>query len=446
MLIAVACLSWVAIANGFPLVFSDTGTYLATALQFRYPLDRPPVYGLAILLPVRLAGPWGIVAVQAIGSVLLLHPALTIGRGPLRPTLWLAACILLAIGSSLPWLVGQIMPDLATGFLPLVIFALMARPGAAMPRWHRLGLTGILALLIGVHLSHIPLSVGLLALTIGGLCLTGVPIRQAIRRAVAPAAAIALSVLGLSSMNLIAEDEFKPSLSSDMFILARLLDGHVAQPVLARLCATQPLVHCAIRPLVDDPRSEKPGQAYLWDPRSPLLTPALSKDRARTVAEQKRIIHAVLREDPMGVLALGGRGFVAQLTTVRTGVLPPYGPEMNISHVLATSLPTEMPAFRHGLQQRDALNRLKIFPDVAIAGTIAALLPVMALWAARRRRWPLLGLMALVAATLLLNAAVTGALSGPDDRYQSRVLWLLPLVAIRFLLEWRSAQKAASRP
>ena len=60
-----------------------------------------------------------------------------------------------------------------------------------------------------------------------------------------------------------------------------------------------------------------------------------------------------------------------------------------------------------------------------MAVAIVLLLPLMLLWAMRRRQWSLIGLTGLVVATLLLNAAITGDLSGPDDRYQSRVLWLL---------------------
>jgi hypothetical protein len=33
-------------------------------------------------------------------------------------------------------------------------------------------------------------------------------------------------------------------------------------------------------------------------------------------------------------------------------------------------------------------------------------------------------------AGIAANAAVTGALSGPHDRYQARIAWLLPLAAI----------------
>jgi hypothetical protein len=425
-------LSWVAIANGFPLVFADSGTYLRIPLELYYPTDRPPIYGLAIGLPLWVIGIWGIVAVQAIGSALIIAMTLSIGWGRLRPLDVVATCAFLAVASSLPWFVGQIMPDLATGFIPLILFALLARP-ADTPLWHRAGLGAVLTLLIAVHLSHVLLASGLLVLAAIAMLLTGTARRETVRRSLPAALAILLALLGLSSLNRVAGYEFRPALSSDTFLLARLFDGHVAQPTLARLCRGQALAHCAVRSLVDDPAIAKPGQAYLWDQRSPIGT-MLRRDRAGIIAEQRLIIRTALRDDPGGVAALAWRGFAEQLSTVRKGVLPPYTADMQISHILKARLPGDFQAFENSRQQRNALGPLKFAPDVAVAVAVVLLLPLMMVWGVRRRQWPLLGLTGLVVATLVLNAAITGDLSGPDDRYQSRVLWLLPLLASYFAI------------
>ncbi len=49
---------------------------------------------------------------------------------------------------------------------------------------------------------------------------------------------------------------------------------------------------------------------------------------------------------------------------------------------------------------------------------------------ALRRREPLAGLLAAVLLAVLVNALVTGGLSGPHARYQSRVMWLPTLAAL----------------
>lgn len=433
-------LCWIAIANGFPLVFADSGAYLRTALQFSYPTDRPPIYGLAILAPVRLAGVWGIIAVQAAATALLLRVALSTGLRDIRPLEWIAACLALAFGSSLVWFVDQIMPDLATGFIPLVLFALLATPTHVELRWRLVTLTGVFALLVGVHLSHILLSGALLAFAIAGMVVARMPIRVIAGRAAAPAFAILMSVLALSTLNLVVKHEFKPSLSSNMFMTARLLDGRLAQPVLADMCRKTALAHCAVRPLVDDPSVAKPGQAYLWDARSPLWSVMLVNDRDRTLAEQALINRTVIRQNPLGVLNLAWDGFVTQLVTTDSGLLPPYGADTWIVEVLRTKQPASYKMFQRSMQQRDMLSELRFIPDVGIALVVALLMPAMLWWAVRRKRWSFVGLALLALAALLTNAAITGTLSGPDDRYQSRILWLLPLLAIRFVLEWRTAR------
>jgi hypothetical protein len=47
-----------------------------------------------------------------------------------------------------------------------------------------------------------------------------------------------------------------------------------------------------------------------------------------------------------------------------------------------------------------------------------------------------MGLGTVVIFVILANALVTGVLANVEDRYQARVIWLLPLLAILFTLEW----------
>ena len=62
-------------------------------------------------------------------------------------------------------------------------------------------------------------------------------------------------------------------------------------------------------------------------------------------------------------------------------------------------------------------------PGLVLAG--AALLAPFALWRARGSRSA--ALLACVLLACLANAFATGALSGPHDRYQARIAWLLLL-------------------
>lgn len=48
----------------------------------------------------------------------------------------------------------------------------------------------------------------------------------------------------------------------------------------------------------------------------------------------------------------------------------------------------------------------------------------------------LVGLTVIIVSIAIANAFVTGVFSMVEDRFQSRVIWLLPLLAWLFVLEW----------
>jgi cytochrome c oxidase subunit IV len=56
---------------------------------------------------------------------------------------------------------------------------------------------------------------------------------------------------------------------------------------------------------------------------------------------------------------------------------------------------------------------------------IAIGIPMLWWW----HRWQILGLIAIIVPTVVVNALITAVLSESDSRYQSRVIWLIPLTA-----------------
>ena len=52
------------------------------------------------------------------------------------------------------------------------------------------------------------------------------------------------------------------------------------------------------------------------------------------------------------------------------------------------------------------------------------------------REWLAVEFMTMVGVAIILHAFVTGALSDPIDRYGSRIIWLIPLIALG---SWRLA-------
>jgi hypothetical protein len=93
----------------------------------------------------------------------------------------------------------------------------------------------------------------------------------------------------------------------------------------------------------------------------------------------------------------------------------------------------EFLAYSAGRQTRGILSvppwLALVHTGAAVMGMVATLAAFVAGW---RRHDPVAGLCVAVLLTLCVNAAITGVLSGPQDRYQSRVVWLAvaaPLIA-----------------
>ena len=61
------------------------------------------------------------------------------------------------------------------------------------------------------------------------------------------------------------------------------------------------------------------------------------------------------------------------------------------------------------------------------------------------RRWTprLAGLALVIIPAVLANAFVTGVLSTVEDRYQSRVVWLIPFLAAALIFAWIAGAQAA---
>jgi len=426
--LAVLPLLWVAAINGFPLLFSDSGGYLRTGTEQYFPLDRPASYGLLLLPFYTLGGLWAAVVAQAAFVTWLIARTLRAVVGRCSPGRLFGTTAALAAGSSLPWFVGQIMPDLFAGVVGLLVYLLVCADDR-LARWERIAFPLLLAGIIACHLSFVPIAIG--ATVAAMLCAF-----RTVRRAVVwsgsarAAGAIVLAVLGLSTMNLIAEHQFRPSLNSNKFLLARLLDARIAQPVIADACAKRQLSICAMLPALDRADEPLPGQAYLWDPLS--QRGAIERrDPARLDADEATIIRRTFAARPGAIARMVWSSWVRQIGTAQEGDgMVHYDADMQVSHQIATHFSRSWRAWQGSREQAGTLQSLAIIPEHVV--TMLFILATLAIGGiAFWRRADRLGAFAVVMlVTLLANAAACGVLSGVFDRYQARISWLLPLVAI----------------
>jgi len=420
-------LAWPALLNGYPILFTDTAAYL---LQARAPWmiwDKPFVYGPLLEACHGFTTLWLPLAAQLLlVSLMLRLAARTIDPAISTKAQCGIACAL-AAGSAAPWVASLLMPDILA---PLTVLGLFVLAFGEPPAIRRAG--GVVATIaVAAHLSHLIVA----ASCIGALLL----LRP--RRAAVASVPLAVALALLLASNLVAYRRLAVSPFGSVFLLARLVADGPAARVLAADCPRAGWSLCAwVGRLPTD------SDVFLWSPHGPVWStpggpPALAPEAAS-------IVWRTVLERPADVLASAVANGAAQLAVVGLGdTLGPDHFAGSVAPAIHDLFPAnEQARFAASLQHAD---RLRQWAEplrgpraiLLLAGALAT--PLVLIRALRRREQATAGLAAIVLAGVLGNAAATGALSGPHDRYQARIAWLLLLPP---LLAAASALRAAPAP
>ena len=438
-------LSWVALFNGAPLVFADTAAYATDALAHVIS-GLFSVFYTYLILPLHQGiSLWPVVFAQAaIVTHLLYLTARCVCGGAIGRLETLAIVAALSIFSSLPWVAGEVMPDVFSPVLLLTVF-LLAFCISELAVWELLYVAILTAIAITAHFSHVPIAAGLILLAFGARL---VFVRDRAPSGWMSALVIVPFVAAVSAMvtvNWLDTGKVGLSRNTNVFFLAKWLDQGPALRYLQDACPDAGYELCA-------QLAALPGLTQddlKWAPNSPFTKIGSFDDLE---PEARRIVSATLTAYPLAILKNALLDTGRQLLHTATG----DGLSADFASIVADSV---RPVFSDGadvadslLQSRQGKGELPVQEFRFLhRGFLTLALGFMA-WAlfARRRYLPakLVLFAAFVAAGLLVNAAVTGGLSGPYDRYFARVVWLIGFVALLSLhyAARAGARSAAMRP
>jgi len=240
----------------------------------------------------------------------------------------------------------------------------------------------------------------------------------------------ALAIIGLCTVNFAAHGRFAISPFGNVFLLARVIyDG----PGMAALRDDCPTAKWRLCPFLDSFPST--SDDFLWSMESPLRQAGGPKVVS---AEAGAIIWAALLADPLGEVRAALANTIEQMIRFDSGDgLNPW--PVQVSPTMERDFPPrEQAAYASARQQAGSLSvwplLARIHRIVALTGvlTCAILLPI-----AFRRRAACAGFLLAVLVALPVSAAITGSLSGPHDRYQARIMWLPPFIAVVSLASLR---------
>ncbi len=424
ILIGAAMLLWPALLNGYPLVFIDSVSYLGQALFPEWPWDKTPVYGAFLPLFHWGWSLWG----PAVAQVVILSHLLWLTQRGVRGVASVAGHLLLCAGlaglTAAPWFAVTLMPDIfaATGPLCLLLLG-FARDRLALAEAAWLVVLG--AFSIAAHLSHLPTAVVLVAFI-------AVAARQLLPALAGGAAGGARG--GRAGGRQCLGDRPADPLAAWRGVPAgaaaggRAGGGDDPRPLPACRAGT-----CA----ASSSRLPMDSDAFLWDAQAPpnrtVDGQPIPMGGMRLAPEAAAIIGATLRERPIEVAEAMADNTLLQLQRFEVGdTLGDRHLAASARRAVARMPLAELTAFDEGAQMRGELPALAapwLTPQVSVVLLSLPLVMVALLRALWRGDGAVAGLLAGMLLAVLVNAFATGALSVPVDRYQARIIWLLPLAA-----------------
>ena len=453
-LAAILLLLWPALLNGGPLVFFDSASYLdqgrqavEEALRLVAGAPSPDAAGagggaagagaaapeanivrsvawsvFAHLASATPLAEWGIALVQSALVATLL--AMLAGRALLeaaRPADIALAFLFCAALTSLPWFVSYLMPDILAAVV-ILCGMLVAVGLERLNPWGKLFVFGAASFAMLSHYGHIPLGLGVGAVALGLLAVQ----RRVSVAAVAVAVLPVLVALGGNALvNRVAFHEPGVGVATKRLpvLLARSLADGPARWHLEENCDTEGYAICEV---FDEGFSSNLG-VILWSDEGLGGASPAQMDRIR--AEEATILRRAFMEHPAEQIWSFAGNAVSQTWTFGMDDFSwarlKWLPDGNVD----TAMP-DPDRSRAGL---DATGLAHLAGLIAATGLILVYAARDRLGAGAREREMLL----VAVAGLAINAAIFGGLSVPVDRYQGRVVWIVPALAALFWLERR---------
>jgi hypothetical protein len=414
-------LSWVAIWNGYPLVFSDSGTYIRSAIQHVNPGDRPIYYSLFIELFHLRISLWPVVFAQGLITVWIIDRVIDT-LSPLSPS-WMRIGVLVffSICTGLPWSTGEIMPDF---FAPLLIVAvyLIVVESERLRYRDCLLLLAFLITAEASHFSHV-------ALAIGTLCVIGILSflmrrRISCRGFVLSGAATVAAVAAILAINYAERKELVFAPWGSVLLLAKLAEYGTAQDYLSKTCPTHTYRICKYR----DELPRTVGTFLYGDGTAldKLGGPEGYRDEAGPLAIN------ILKDAPIRHALLAAKATASMFVYFPTGWgNDPEGEDKAVTQMIHRYFRREADGYDMSRQQTGQLHRSLVNDLHVPVGffLLAANLAFLMASIIRGNKETTFLLLAILAA-MIGNAFLCGALSSSDGRYQSR---MIPLLVIGLL-------------
>lgn len=414
---------WVAFYNGYPLVYSDTGTYLYSSVHLTSPDDRPIFYGLFLRLTGMQANNWVPIIFQGIIGYWVIYRFVKLTLNKFSIFWTFGIVVALALLTALPWYASQLMPDIFTAYGILLVYLLFYD---ASQKWITALYLILLFLCTSSHLSNVLI----LGASFGVLSMVKFKDlfkpKSELRLKWILGGLLILLVFPLQAyLNYLEKGEFVVTRASNIFFVAKGLESNLYKTYVREN-----------KGKIDVPfekETEKfednPGW-FLWSNESPVNNSGLPREEINRLYEPVvKDLMSQWRYRKM-FMAEALRAGKEQLKFHRVGSgLVPYTEGSAPQTMMFHEFKNQLKAYESSIQYKEGLEsnyHLTISKNIFNITLVILLLAL--LYRPTRRKLGLIILFILISA--IFNAVVTGGIANVYDRLQVRVNWLYVLLAL----------------
>lgn len=422
--------------NGYPLFYSDSALYILVSNLFGALINTeniPYLSGIGYAFFIRIVT-WRstlylVVFAQALILNILLYQSVKVLVPETKVFKFhLPIIIILSLLSSMGWTASQLMPDIFTSFLVLAIFLFYSTNKKSLGMYIFLSIIIITSILS--HLSNITISVLLIALIFVSFLFMKSDKKNLmifIRKSAVIVALIISSLFILIGLNHKYYKYNGLSPTGSIFFVARLMDTGFMREFLNEKCSEKSYEMCKFKDYLPDSY-----EGFLWNENS-----VFNKTGGWNISaheEYGQIIHDVLTTPKyLGKFLYNcGEHSVRQLITynIGDGLTTVYNQESG--QYLTALRHFDKREFRENyLNSKQTRGILSFDRANRINHILLLISALIILWTFIKSKFDknMILFTVILVGGLVINAIATSSLASVFNRFQSRVIWFIPLLA-----------------
>ena len=417
-----------ALWNRFPLLNSDTGTYLTMAHTLLAAADRPVFYGLFVKYTGIEGSLWSVIIIQNFLLALTLWCFLRNFMKPFSSFSYLLIIMVLTYTTGMSWFSCQLMTDVFTPLLILSFFILLFGNENI---FGKIFFTLLFILSAVVHYSNLMLIVILFFALLKVQFILYPKLKMFSGKTILLFSVLLIATCFVTPVkNYFAEGKFYYSHYNGIMMAGKLSETGLLKRFLDEACPTHNYAICKFK---DQLSPTQPGFLYTEQSVLDSMGDWNKNEEELSVVSRKAILWHPF-------LFIGSSLECAATNLLRLDVgtgLHYYEPGTSVHNQMLYSYSDQFNRFSTSRQQFSQLNFdwERMIQRIVILLSLAFILIVL-LVKNFRQQIPSTTkyFMLVIIFSFIINALITGTLaSAHDDRYQSRLAWLACLPVLFYL-------------